>query len=180
MNPANTRGQESAKPLALFRALPSGHTKITAGHQLRRAIVYVRQSDPQQVLDHQESTRMQYALVDLAVALGWPRERVMIIDDDLGKTARVAHARSGFDRLLCEVALGHVGLVVGAEMSRLARNNQDWYRLFDLCGIVDTLLVDHDGVYDARLANDRLLLGMKGMISELELHTLRNRLGGAG
>ena len=179
MNPVNIPTKQSSGSSPMPRGIPAGRTKITASHQLRLAIVYVRQSDPRQVLDHQESTRMQYALVDLAVALGWPRDRVMIIDDDLGKSARVANARSGFDRMLSEVTLGHVGLVVGVEMSRLARNNQEWYRLFDMCGIVDTLLVDHDGVYNATLANDRLLLGMKGMISELELHTMRNRLGGA-
>lgn len=177
MSPVNALAQEPANRLVLCTGLPAGHTKISPSYQERWAIIYVRQSDPQQVLDHQESTRLQYALVDLAVALGWPRERVMVIDEDLGKTARVPNARSGFDRLLTEVALGHVGLVVGLEMSRLARNNQDWYRLFDLCATVDTLLVDRDGVYDATDPNDRLLLGMKGIMSELELHTMRNRLG---
>jgi DNA invertase Pin-like site-specific DNA recombinase len=139
-------------------------------------MIYIRQSDPQQVRHHQESTDLQYGLLELGVALGWPRDRVRIIDDDLGKTGRVPEARIGFEQLVSEVALGHVGLVIGVEMSRLARNNQDWYRLFDMCAVVETLLADRDGVYDARDPNDRMLLGMKGLMSEMELHLMRGRL----
>lgn len=165
-----------ADQIALTGGLPKGRQKISADHQGRWLIIYVRQSDPQQVLHHQESTALQYALVELAVALGWPRERVRVIDEDLGQTARLPAARSGFESLLSEVACGHVGLVMGIEMSRLARNNQDWYRLFDLCAVVGTLLADRDGVYDPRDPNDRMLLGLKGLMSEMELHTMRGRL----
>lgn len=162
--------------LRLTGGLPRGVAKITAEHHQRLVVVYVRQSNPQQVLDHRESTDLQYALRDLAVALGWAPERVMIIDDDLGKTARLPDTRSGFERLFSEVALKHVGLILGVEMSRLARNHQDWYRLFDCCAVVDTLLADRDGVYDATDPNDRMLLGLKGIMSEMELHTMRGRL----
>ncbi len=176
MSPADTLTEQAAHQIALTGGLPTHREKITAEHQRRWAVVYIRQSDPQQVLHHKESTNVQYALVELAVALGWPRDRVMVIDDDLGKTARLPDTRHGFDRLLTEVTLGHVGLVLGVEMSRLARTNQDWYRLFDLCGVVDTRLADRDAVYDAEDPNDRMLLGMKSIMSEMELHTMRGRL----
>jgi DNA invertase Pin-like site-specific DNA recombinase len=167
---------EATRQISLTGGLPSHREKITKDHRQRRAIVYIRQSDPQQVLHHQESTKVQYALGELAVALGWSQDRVMIIDDDLGKTARFPDARDGFDRLLAEVALGHVGLVLGVEMSRLARSNQDWYRLFDLCAVVNTRLADRDAVYDAQDPNDRMVLGMKSIMSEMELHIMRSRL----
>ena len=140
------------------------------------AIVYVRQSDPKQVLQHRESRERQYALVDHAVALGWPKERVVVIDEDQGHSAKTADSRSGFHRILAEVAMGHVGLVLGLEMQRLARSNKDWHQLLDLCAVRGTVLADEDGVYDPNDSNDRLLLGLKGTISEFELVTMRNRL----
>jgi DNA invertase Pin-like site-specific DNA recombinase len=151
-------------------------SKILELHLDRLAIVYVRQSDPQQVLNHRESRERQYALADYAVALGWPRERVMVIDDDQGQTGRTADQRSGFQRLLAEVTMEHVGMILGIEMSRIARNNKDWHNLLEMCAIFGTILSDEDGVYDPQDTNDRLLLGLKGTISEFELVTMRNRL----
>jgi DNA invertase Pin-like site-specific DNA recombinase len=151
-------------------------SKILDLHLIRLAIVYVRQSDPQQVLNHRESRERQYELVELAVALGWPRDRVVIIDDDQGKTARTAVHRSGFHRILSEVTMEHVGLVLGIEMSRIARNNRDWHNLLEMCAMFGTILADEDGIYDPKDTNDRLLLGLKGTISEFELVTMRNRL----
>ena len=136
--------------------------KLRPWHLDRWAIVYVRQSTPQQVSDHQESTARQYALVDLAVALGWPRERILVIDDDLGKSGESAEGRPGFQRLLAEVALDHVGLILGLEMSRLARSCKDWHQLLELCARFRTLLADADGLYDPTDYNDRLLLGLQG------------------
>ncbi len=150
--------------------------KILDLHLLLLAIVYVRQSDPQQVLNHRESRERQYELVDLAVALGWPRDRVLVIDDDQGQSGRTADERSGFHRILAEVTMEHVGLVLGIEMSRIARNNKDWHTLLEMCAIFGTILADEDGIYDPRDSNDRLLLGLKGTISEFELVTMRNRL----
>ena len=150
--------------------------KIRPWHLDRSAIAYVRQSTPQQVLEHQESTARQYALVDRAAALGWPPEQVTVIDDDLGLSGRTAEGRPGFQRLLAEVTMDHVGLVLGLEMSRLARSCKDWYQLLEVCAIFSTLLADQDGLYDPADPNDRLLLGLKGQISELELHTLRTRM----
>jgi hypothetical protein len=120
----------------------------------------------QQVLEHSESTRLQYGLVERAVALGWPRSRVTVIDDDLGVSAAVADARVGFQKLVTEVTMGRVGLIVGFEMSRLARTGRDWHQLLELCTLSDTLLADPDGVYDPSYYNDRLLLGLKGTMSE--------------
>jgi DNA invertase Pin-like site-specific DNA recombinase len=151
-------------------------TKIHDQHLDRLAIVYVRQSDPQQVLNHRESRERQYALADLAAAWGWPRDRTLIIDDDQGLSGRTADQRSGFQRILAEVTMEHGGLVLGIEMSRIARNNKDWHNLLEMCAIFGTLLADEDGVYDPRDTNDRLLLGLKGTISEFELVTMRNRL----
>jgi DNA invertase Pin-like site-specific DNA recombinase len=160
------------------RALPGAITsaKIRPTHYERWALVYVRQSSPQQVLENRESTARQYALADHAVRLGWPRDRVLTIDDDLGKSGTTAVGRAGFQRLVTEVTLSHVGLVLGLEMSRLARSSRDWHNLFELCALYDSLLADEDGVYDANDANDRLLLGLKGIMSEMELHIMRNRL----
>lgn len=134
--------------------------KITSSHLARVAIVYLRQSSSAQVEHNRESTDRQYALARKANDLGWPTDRVVVIDEDLGLTGSGAVARSGFARLTAEVALGHVGLVLGLEVSRLARNNADWYRLIDLCGLSDTLIGDADGVYHPALFNDRLLLGL--------------------
>ena len=150
--------------------------KLRAWHLDRTAIVYVRQSTPQQVLDHQESTARQYALADRAVALGWQRERVVTIDDDLGKSGQSIEGRPGFQRLLAEVALDHVGLILGLEMSRLARCCKDWHHLLELCGRYRVLLADADGVYDPTEYSDRLLLGLHGVMNEAELHVLKQRM----
>jgi DNA invertase Pin-like site-specific DNA recombinase len=153
-----------------------GAAKVQPDHLDRLAIVYIRQSTPQQVLEHRESTERQYALVDYAVALGWPTDRVLVIDEDQGQSGRSAETRSGFQYILAEVTLDHVGIVLGLEMSRLARSSKDCHHLIEVCGIFRTLLADQDGVYDSNDPNDRLLLGLKGTISEVELHTLRCRL----
>jgi DNA invertase Pin-like site-specific DNA recombinase/predicted DNA-binding transcriptional regulator AlpA len=153
-------------------------SKITAGHLARQAIVYLRQSSAAQVEHNRESTERQYALADKARELGWPQDRIIVIDEDLGLSGSGSVARSGFARLTAEVALAHVGLVLGLEVSRLARNNADWHRLIDLAGLTDTLIGDADGLYHPALFNDRLLLGLKGAMSEAELHVLRARLNG--
>jgi DNA invertase Pin-like site-specific DNA recombinase len=145
-------------------------------HLERLAIVYVRQSSTKQVEQNIESTQLQYKLVDRAAALGWPRERIVVIDDDLGISGRSIEGRAGFQRLLAEVSLEHVGMVLGIEMSRLARSCRDWHQLLELCSVFGTLLGDADGVYDPRDYNDRLLLGLKGTMSEAELHVLQGRL----
>jgi DNA invertase Pin-like site-specific DNA recombinase/predicted DNA-binding transcriptional regulator AlpA len=153
-------------------------SKIKPSHTQRVAYVYVRQSTPGQVEHNRESTARQYALADKACQLGWPREQVKIIDEDLGLSGSTTDKRSGFTRLTTEVALAHVGIVLGLEVSRLARNNADWYRLLELCGVTDTLIGDNDGIYHPALFNDRLLLGLKGTMSEAELHIIRARLDG--
>ena len=135
--------------------------KIRAAHLERLAIVYVRQSSPQQLLDNRESTARQYALADYAQLLGWPAQRVLVIDDDQGQSGARADNRSGYQRLLTEVTLDHVGLVLGLEMSRLARSSKDWHHLLELCALFGTLLADQDGVYDPADPNDRMLLGLK-------------------
>jgi DNA invertase Pin-like site-specific DNA recombinase len=150
--------------------------KVRAHHLLLLAFIYIRQSTAQQVLRNRESTDRQYALEQLAARLGWPAERIQVIDEDQGKSGRSADGRAGFQRLLAEIALGHVGIVVGLEMSRLARSNKDWHQLLEVCALFGTLLADPDGVYDPREYNDRLLLGLKGTMSEAELHLLRGRL----
>jgi len=150
--------------------------KIDGRHRDRLAMVYVRQSTPQQVERHQESTRLQYALVDRAFHLGWPREKVLVIDDDLGRSGATVEGRLGFQRLVAEVGLGNVGLVLGIEMSRLARSCRDWHQLLEICALFDTLIADADGVYDPTSYNDRLLLGLKGTMSEAELHILKARM----
>jgi DNA invertase Pin-like site-specific DNA recombinase len=152
--------------------------KVTAGHRRRAALVYVRQSTMAQVECHRESTDRQYALVEQARSLGWAREQIAVIDDDLGLSGASTSHRNGFARMTAEVALGRVGIVLGLEVSRLARNNADWYRLLDLCGMTDTLIGDADGVYHPGAFNDRLVLGLKGTMSEAELHVLRARLEG--
>jgi DNA invertase Pin-like site-specific DNA recombinase/sugar-specific transcriptional regulator TrmB len=153
-------------------------TKIGASHLGRTAYVYLRQSSAAQVEHNRESTQRQYALVSKATALGWPSQQVVVIDEDLGLSGSGIVERNGFARLTAEVALRHVGIVLGLEVSRLARNNADWYRLLDLCGLTDTLIGDADGVYHPAVFNDRLLLGLKGTMSEAELHVLRARLNG--
>jgi DNA invertase Pin-like site-specific DNA recombinase len=153
-------------------------TKIGASHLSRDAYVYLRQSTAAQVEHNRESTQRQYALAARATALGWPQQQVVIIDEDLGVSGSGVVERSGFARLTAEVGLGHVGIVLGLEVSRLARNNADWYRLLDLCGLTDTLIADADGIYHPAMFNDRLLLGLKGTMSEAELHVLRARLLG--
>jgi len=152
--------------------------KVKPTHRQRAAFVYVRQSTPSQVEHHRESTARQYALVERARELGWANEQVTVIDEDLGLSGASLAKRSGFARLTTEVALGHVGIILGLEVSRLARNNADWYRLLDLCSITDTLIADGDGLYHPALFNDRLVLGLKGTMSEAELHILRARLEG--
>jgi DNA invertase Pin-like site-specific DNA recombinase len=150
--------------------------KVRDDHLTRKAIVYVRQSDPQQVLDHKESTARQYALADLAVALGWPRDRVEVVDQDQGHSGRFVEGRLGFQYILAELGLDHVGIILGLEVSRLARSDPDWAPLVRLCGVFRTLLCDHDGLYDPGDFNDRLLLGIKGIMSEAEVHFLRGRM----
>jgi DNA invertase Pin-like site-specific DNA recombinase len=151
-------------------------SKVGDRHLERLAVVYVRQSTRQQVLDHGESTRLQYGLVERAVALGWPASRVLVVDEDLGKSGSSTAGRVGFQRLVTEITMGHVGLVLGIEMSRLARSGADWYQLLELCALSGALLADADGVYDPVDYNDRLLLGLKGTMSEAELHLLKQRM----
>lgn len=156
----------------------SDRTKITPAHARRAAFVYLRQSSPGQVVRNRESTDRQYGLVTRALELGWDREQITVIDQDLGITGSGVAERSGFAHMTAEVALGHVGIVLALEVSRVARNNAEWYRLLDLCGITDTLIGDSDGLYHPSSFNDRLLLGLKGTMSEAELHVLRSRLDG--
>ncbi|MGZ5178493.1 MAG: recombinase family protein [Burkholderiales bacterium] len=153
-------------------------SKINAEHLRRCAIVYVRQSSSTQVEHNRESTARQYELAERAARLGWRRDQVKVIDEDLGISGSGLSERTGFARMTAEVGLGQVGIVLGLEVSRLARNNADWYRLLDLCGLTHTLIGDGDGIYHPGLFNDRLVLGLKGTMSEAELHVLRARLLG--
>jgi DNA invertase Pin-like site-specific DNA recombinase len=150
--------------------------KILPRHWERLAVVYVRQSTMPQVLEHQESTRLQYGLVRRAVAWGWPEARVLVIDEDLGRSGTSAEGRHGFQRLVAEVGLDHVGLILGVEMSRLACSSKDWHQLLEICALFGTLIADLDGIYDPSQYNDRLLLGLKGTMSEAELHLLKQRM----
>jgi DNA invertase Pin-like site-specific DNA recombinase len=152
--------------------------KVTADHLRRDAYLYVRQSTLYQVVNNTESSRRQYDLRGRAVALGWPTDRVIVIDVDQGQSGAAATDREGFQRLVADVSLGKAGIVLGLECSRLARNNADWHRLLELCSLSDTLICDEDGLYDPGSINDRLLLGLKGTISEAELHFIRARLQG--
>ncbi len=152
--------------------------KVQASHLKRDAFLYVRQSSLQQVVENKESTERQYALRQRAVALGWPVERIVVIDSDQGQSGSSCEERQGFQRLVAEVGLGHVGIVLGLEVSRLARNSCDWHRLLEICALTDTLILDEDGIYDPSHFNDRLLLGLKGTMSEAELYILRARLRG--
>jgi DNA invertase Pin-like site-specific DNA recombinase len=156
----------------------SDPAKVSPGHLHRDAYLYVRQSTLRQVVENTESTQRQYALRERAIALGWPIERVQIIDCDQGQSGASAADREGFQRLVAEVSLGHAGIVLGLEVSRLARNNSDWHRLLEICALTGTLILDEDGLYDPSQFNDRLLLGLKGTISEAELYVLRARLRG--
>jgi DNA invertase Pin-like site-specific DNA recombinase len=153
------------------------HQKVQASHLRRNAYVYVRQSTLRQVLENTESTKRQYGLRQRAVALGWAEERVIVIDSDLGQSG-ASSDREGFQRLVAEVGMGHAGIVLGLEVSRLARNSMDWHRLLEICALTDTLISDEDGAYNPAHFNDRLLLGLKGTMSEAELHVLRARLQG--
>src|SRR6266566_2573686 len=152
---------------------------ITASHRARAAVIYVRQSTLAQVERNRESTIRQYDLAERVAQLGWPRSAIRVVDADLGITGSVLGQRDGFESLVAEVALGQVGIILALEVSRLARDNAAWYRLLDLAGACDTLVADADGLYHPGLFNDRLVLGMKGIMSEAELHVLRARLAGA-
>lgn len=154
----------------------SSHQKVTANHLRRDAYLYVRQSTVRQVFENTESTRRQYGLRERAVALGWPVERVQVIDSDLGKSGASTADREGFQQLVGEVGIGHAGIVLGLEVSRLARNSADWHRLLEICALTDTLILDEDGIYNPAEFNDRLLLGLKGTMSDAEQHVLRARL----
>lgn len=156
----------------------TGPNKVTAEHLRRLAYLYVRQSSLRQVVEHRESTARQYALQRRAQALGWSAEQILVIDEDQGLSGASAAARTGFQRLVADVGLGRVGLVMGLEVSRLARSSTDWHRLLEICALAETLILDEDGVYDPSHFNDRLLLGLKGTMSEAELHVLRARLLG--
>jgi DNA invertase Pin-like site-specific DNA recombinase len=154
------------------------HQKVTASHLKRDAYLYVRQSTLRQVFENTESTKRQYALRERAVALGWPLERIHVVDSDLGQSGASAVDREGFQKLVGEVGMGRAGIVLGLEVSRLARNCMDWHRLLEICALTNTLILDEDGIYDPAHFNDRLLLGLKGTMSEAELHVLRARLRG--
>jgi DNA invertase Pin-like site-specific DNA recombinase len=154
------------------------HAKVQARHLKRNAYLYVRQSTLRQVLENTESTKRQYDLRERAMALGWRLDQVIVIDSDLGQSGASAVDREGFQQLVSEVGLGRAGIVMGLEVSRLARNSTDWHRLLEICALADTLILDEDGVYDPAHFNDRLLLGLKGTMSEAELHVLRARLRG--
>lgn len=147
--------------------------KLTPERLGRAAIVYVRQSSQHQLLHNTESARLQYAMADRLRSLGW--KDVEIIDEDQGRSATTTSGRTGFQRMVAEVCLGQVGAVAAIEVSRFARNNRDWHQLIEMCGMVDTLLIDHEAIYDPRRPNDRLLLGLKGSMSEYEIDLLRQR-----
>ena len=154
------------------------HQKVKPTHLKRAAFLYVRQSTLRQVFENVESTKRQYGLRQHAIALGWSQDQIIVIDSDLGQSGASAADREGFQRLVTEVGLGRAGIVLGLEVSRLARNSMDWHRLLEICALADTLILDEDGVYDPAHFNDRLLLGLKGTMSEAELHVLRARLQG--
>src|SRR6266511_513685 len=157
---------------------PQAATKVTADHLRRDAYLYVRQSTLRQVLHNTESTQRQYDLRGRATALGWTATQIIVIDTDQGHSGASAADRDGFQRLVAEVGMGHAGIVLGLEVSRLARNNTDWHRLLEICALSGTLILDEDGLYNPCNFNDRLLLGLKGSLSEAELHLLKGRLRG--
>ena len=149
---------------------------ITALHLTRKAIIYIRQSTPHQVISHQESLRLQYNLKHRALGLGWSERDIEIIDTDLGLSGSTTQHREGFKEMLSKVTLGEVGIILSCEVTRLCRNCSDWYPFLDICGYKRCLIADNDGIYDPGTPNGRLLLGLKGQLSELELHTLHSRL----
>src|ERR1700730_12748470 len=173
-----TQPEPTAPEAGLLSDMPLSlvSPKIRDWHLQRKAVVYIRQSTPQQVLEHRESADRQYSLVHRATLLGWSPDRVEVVDEDQGRSGQTAAGRLGFQYLLAEVGLDHVGIIFGLEMSRLARSNKDWHQLLELCAIFRTLLADQDGLYDPTDFNDRLLLGLKGTMSEAELHILRSRM----
>ena len=151
-------------------------SKVQPHHRDRIAIVYIRQSTLQQVQHHSESTKLQYALADKVQKMGWSKNQLLIIDEDLGRSGATAQGRPGFQKLVTEVSLDHVGIIVGIEISRLARSCKDWYQLLEVCSLFRTLIADTDGIYDPSNYNDRLLLGLKGTMSEAELHVIKQRM----
>jgi DNA invertase Pin-like site-specific DNA recombinase len=157
----------------------SSPSKVEPRHTRLRAVIYIRQSTPQQVLNNREGTRRQYQLVERAQQMGWPDANIRVIDDDLGLSGAGSQQRLGFQRLVAAIGLGEVGIVLVTEISRLSRLNSDWHRVIELCAVFRTLIADEDGVYDAQNANDRLLLGMKGTLFAAELHILQARMHGA-
>ena len=160
----------------MLNSLLAVEERITTTHRAKLAYVYVRQSSPGQVRHHQESTELQYRLVERVIQLGWPRERVQVIDDDLGKSGSSSDERYGFQRLIAEVGLNKAGLVISLDASRLARNNRDWHQLLELCSLFGVLIADGERLYDPGVYHDRLLLGLSGIMSEAELHQIRTRL----
>src|SRR5499427_10562195 len=156
--------------------LTLSQVQLTPQHLARKAVIYIRQSSPKQVREHLDSQLTQRALVERAQSLGWHPERIEVFDGDLGQSATGVQERDAFKALAAEGALGHVGIVFGWQVSRLARNNAEWYQLLDVAALVGTLIGDTDGVYDPRLYNDRLVLGLKGTMSEAELYLMRQRL----
>jgi DNA invertase Pin-like site-specific DNA recombinase len=153
-----------------------GEDRITTAHRAKLAYIYVRQSSVGQVRQHQESTELQYRLVDRALRLGWPRERVQVIDEDLGCSGATSDGRHGFQRLIAEIGLSCAGLVLSLDASRLARNNRDWYQLVELCALFGVLIADGERLFDPGAYHDRLLLGLSGIMSEAELHQIKIRL----
>lgn len=151
-------------------------SEIAVGHRSRLAFVYVRQSTQHQVFHHRESQCRQRSLQERAVDLGWNRDLIRVVDEDLAQSAARCQDRTGFQKLVAEAALGNIGIILALEVSRLSRNNRDWYHLLDICAVTRTLLADAEGLYDPRAYNDRLLLGLKGTMSEAELHIMNQRL----
>ena len=176
-NPARPAPASPAGPAIRPTHLLAARSAQVRDHHLdRKAIVYIRQSSPQQVAEHKESTAREYALADVAMALGWPRDRAEIIDADQGRTAQTVEGRRGIQYILAELSLDHVGILLGQDASRLARSDPDWVPMVRSCGLFRALLGDYDGLYDPTDFNDRLLLGLKGIMSEAELHFLRARM----
>lgn len=174
----NTLRSSFGRSQLIFRRIANMVHQVAAHHLKRLACLYVRQSTLQQVFENTESTARQYALRERALALGWDQERILIIDQDLGHSAASTADRLGFQRLVAKVGLGQVGLVLGLEVSRLARNSSDWHQLLEMCALTQTLILDEEGLYDPSTFNDRLLLGLKGAMSEAELFVMRARLQG--
>src|SRR5215469_11419778 len=177
-SPAHAGGSHDCGGVFMISVQPAALHKVAARHLHLQAMLYVRQSTLHQVFENTESTARQYALRERAIALGWEASRIVVIDQDLGQSGASAADREGFQRLVAEVGLGRVGLVMGLEVSRLARSSLDWHHLLEMCAMTGTLILDEDGLYDPATFNDRLLLGLKGTMSEAELHVLRARLRG--